>query len=167
MNPRDRLLEDIRLFAVQRRVVTLSSGAMSDLYVDLRQITLRQHTSQLVGQLMTLLTAQWRPAAVGGLTMGADPVAFAMMQFSPVDAFVVRKAAKGHGLRNRIEGPSIRARRVVVVEDVCTTGQSAIEAVEAVRAEGGHVVGVAAVVHRGADLADLPYAYLYEEAELR
>lgn len=101
------------------------------------------------------LVADWEFDAVGGLTLGADPVATAMLhaaaaQGRAVDAFVVRKAGKAHGLQRRIEGPSVAGRRVLAVEDTSTTGSSVLTAVEALRSGGAEVVGVAVIVDRGA-----------------
>lgn len=101
------------------------------------------------------LVADWEFDAVGGLTLGADPVATAMLhaaaaQGRAVDAFVVRKAGKAHGLQRRIEGPSVAGRRVLAVEDTSTTGGSVLTAVEALRSGGAEVVGVAVIVDRGA-----------------
>jgi orotate phosphoribosyltransferase len=113
--------------------------------------------------------------AVGGLTLGADPVATAMMhvatqQGRKIDAFVVRKAEKAHGLQRRIEGPDIKARKVLAVEDTSTTGESVLTAVEALKEAGAIVVGVAVIVERGArsrmELARLPYLAAYELKDL-
>jgi orotate phosphoribosyltransferase len=105
-----------------------------------------------VGRVLRELTADWDYAAAGGLTLGADPVGTAIMHAShgAVDAFVVRKAEKKHGMQQRVEGPSVAGRRVLVVEDVSTTGGSPLTAVEALRAAGAEVVGVALIVDRGA-----------------
>lgn len=151
---RTRLLGLITSIAVVRGRVTLSSGAEADYYVDLRRITLHHEASPLVGRVMLDLVADWEPEAVGGLTLGADPVATAVLHASVaaggrVDAFVVRKAGKAHGLQRRIEGPDIAGRRVVAVEDTSTTGGSVLTAVEALREAGAHIVGVAVIVDRG------------------
>ncbi len=104
----------------------------------------------MIGKAMRDLTADWDYDAVGGLTMGADPVAGAIMHTPgrPVDAFVVRKSAKSHGLQRQVEGPSIKGRKVLIVEDTTTTGNSPLTAVAAARAAGAEVVGVATVVDR-------------------
>lgn len=148
-------LEDLRelindLAVVHGRVV-LSSGREADYYIDLRRLTLAGKAAPLVGRVLRTLTANWTYDAVGGLTLGADPVATAVMHAADgaLDAFVVRKADKQHGLQQRIEGPSIAGRRVLVVEDVSTTGSSPLTAVEAAREAGADVVGVALVVDRG------------------
>ena len=103
---------------------------------------------------MRELTADWEYDAVGGLTLGADPVATAIMHASEgLDAFVVRKAEKAHGLQQRIEGPSVAGRRVLAVEDTSTTGESLLTAVEALAREAPTVVGVAVIVDRGGNAA--------------
>lgn len=152
MPDRDRLLELIKELAVVHGRVTLSSGQEADWYIDLRRIGLHREGGPLVGRVMRSLTADWDYDAVGGLTLGADPVAAAMMHASGggVDAFVVRKAGKSHGLQQRIEGPSIAGRRVLVVEDTSTTGSSPLSAIEAIgEVEGTKVVGVGLIVDRG------------------
>lgn len=127
MSDRDDLLRQINDKAVVRGRVILSSGAEADYYVDLRKITLDGQSAPLVGRVMLDLTADLDYEAVGGLTLGADPVATAMMhaaaaQGRRLDAFVVRKESKTHGLQRRIEGPDVRGRRVLAVEDTSTTG---------------------------------------------
>jgi len=144
----------VRELAVVHGAVTLSSGAQADYYVDLRRATLHHAAAPLIGRLLRELTADWDYAAVGGLTLGADPVAIAMLHAGPgLDAFVVRKAAKAHGMQRQIEGPDIVGRRVLVVEDTTTTGNSPLTAATALREAGATVVGVATVVDRatGAD----------------
>lgn len=156
--PRDQLLQIIRDQAVVRGRVTLSSGTEADYYVDLRRVTLDGVAAPLVGEVMLDLVADLDVDAVGGLTMGADPVATAMLHAAArrgrrLDAFVVRKAEKAHGLQQRIEGPSVTGRRVLVVEDTSTTGSSPLTAVEACREAGAEVVAVAVIADRasGAD----------------
>ncbi len=154
--------------------VTLSSGREADYYVDLRRATLHHEAGPLIGVLMRQLTADWEFEAVGGLTLGADPVATAMMHAPgpPLDAFVVRKSTKEHGMQRRIEGPDVAGRRVLVVEDTTTTGASPLAAVEALREGGAVVVGVATIVDRatGADRvlgeAGLTYRSLLGLADL-
>ncbi|MGH3977900.1 MAG: orotate phosphoribosyltransferase [Pseudonocardiaceae bacterium] len=140
----------VRQLAVVHGRVTLSSGAEADCYVDLRRATLHHAAAPLIGHLVRELTADWSYDAVGGLTLGADPVAAAVLHAPgrPVDAFVVRKSSKQHGLQRLIEGPDVTGRAVLVVEDTCTTGGSVLTAVEALRAAGADVVGVATVVDR-------------------
>ncbi|WP_462418239.1 orotate phosphoribosyltransferase [Kytococcus sp. Marseille-QA3725] len=148
-----QLADTIASEAVVHGRVTLSSGKEADYYVDLRRVTLSGTAAPVVGQVMLDLTADLEFDAVGGLTMGADPVATAMLHAAAragrdLDAFVVRKAGKAHGLQQRIEGPSIEGRRVLVVEDTSTTGNSPLTAVEAVREAGAEVVAVAVIVDR-------------------
>ncbi|NHN57125.1 orotate phosphoribosyltransferase [Calidifontibacter sp. DB0510] len=150
---RSALLAAIKDDAIVHGRVTLSSGKEADYYVDLRRITLSGKAAPLVGRVMLDLTKDLTYDAVGGLTMGADPVATAMLHASaaagtPLDAFVVRKAGKAHGLQQRVEGPSIKGRRVLVVEDTSTTGGSALEAVQACREAGAEVVAVAVIADR-------------------
>jgi len=119
--------------AVVHGRVTLSSGREADYYIDLRRVTLDGVAAPLVGQVMNELTADWDYQAVGGLTLGADPVATAMLHAraiadNPLDAFVVRKSGKAHGLQQQIEGPSTSGRRVLAVEDTSTTGSSVMAA---------------------------------------
>ena len=138
MSPRDELLPQITAKAVVRGRVTLSSGREADYYVDLRRVTLDAVAAPLVGQAMLDATADWEYEAVGGLTLGADPVATAMLHAAAargrlLDAFVVRKEGKAHGLQRRIEGPDVAGRRVLAVEDTSTTGGSVMAAVEALR----------------------------------
>ena len=152
MTDRDELLALISELAVVHGRVTLSSGLEADYYIDLRRITLHRTAAPLVGRVLRELTADWDYAAAGGLTLGADPVGTAIMHASSgsVDAFVVRKAEKKHGMQRRVEGPDVAGRRVLVVEDVSTTGSSPLTAVEALREAGAEVVGVALIVDRGA-----------------
>src|SRR3954470_1260677 len=151
MSDRDALLAQVTKKAVVHGAVTLSSGRQADYYVDLRRITLDAQAAPLVGRVMLELTADLDYDAVGGLTMGADPVAAAMLhaaaaQGRRLDAFVVRKEGKSHGLQRRIEGPDVAGRRVLAVEDTSTTGGSVLTAVEALREAGADVVGVAVIV---------------------
>jgi orotate phosphoribosyltransferase len=169
------LLEKIKAMAVVHGRVVLSSGREADYYVDLRRVTLAGDAAPLVGQVMLDLTEDLDYDAVGGLTLGADPVATAMLhaaaaQGRTLDAFVVRKAEKAHGLQRRIEGPDVTGRRVLAVEDTSTTGGSVLTAVEALREAGAEVVGVAVIVERGAapaiDAAGLPYRAAYQLSDL-
>ncbi|WP_046496345.1 orotate phosphoribosyltransferase [Streptomyces odonnellii] len=172
---RAELLQLIKDKAVVHGRVTLSSGREADWYIDLRRITLDGHAAPLVGQVMLDATAELDFDCVGGLTLGADPVATAMLHASAargrrLDAFVVRKAQKAHGLQRRIEGTEVKGRRCLVVEDTSTTGGSPLTAVEAVREAGGEVVAVAVIVERGAAPAiagaGLPYLHVYGLDEL-
>jgi len=175
MNSRETLREEILKKAVVHGKVILSSGKEADYYVDLRRITLDSVASPLVGEVMLEVTKDWDFDAVGGLTLGADPVATAMMHVAAskgrkLDAFVVRKAEKAHGLQRRIEGPDVVGRRVLAVEDTSTTGGSVMTAVDALREAGAIVVGVATIVERGAAplLAEnnLEYKYAYSLTDL-
>jgi orotate phosphoribosyltransferase len=172
----DRLRELIVELAVVRGRVVLSSGQEADWYVDLRRLTLHHEGAPLVGRVMLGLTADWRYDAVGGLTLGADPVATAMLHAAAatgradLDAFVVRKQGKAHGLQRRIEGPDVTGRRVLAVEDTSTTGSSVLTAVAALRDAGAAVAGVAVIVDRGAGpavrAAGLDYRAAYSLADL-
>jgi len=174
---RQQLAALVRELAVVHGRVTLSSGKEADYYVDLRRITLHAQAAPLVGRVMLDLVADWSFEAVGGLTMGADPVAVAMLHAAStrgraLDAFVVRKQGKEHGLQRRIEGPDIAGRRVVAVEDTSTTGGSVLTAVEALREAGADVVGVAVIVDRNTgareaiEAAGLPYRHAFGLADL-
>ena len=153
---RDELADLVRQLSVVHGRVTLSSGTEADYYVDLRRATLHHRAAALVGKLMRELTADWDYTAVGGLTLGADPVATAMMHAPgrPIDAFVVRKSVKTHGLQRLIEGADISGQTVLVVEDTSTTGNSALTAVRAALDAGAEVVGVATVVDRATGAAE-------------
>lgn len=151
----DKLKVEILNKAVVHGKVILSSGKEADYYVDLRRVTLDSVAAPLVGAVMLDLTKDLEFDVVGGLTLGADPVATAMLhqahqQGRKLDACVVRKSEKTHGLQRRIEGPDVKGRRVLAVEDTSTTGGSVMTAVEALEAEGAIVVGVAVIVDRGA-----------------
>ena len=157
---RSALLTLMRELAIVRGKVTLSSGKEADWYLDLRRLTLSGRAAPLVGSVMLALVADLEFDAVGGLTMAADPVATAMMhaasaQGRTLDAFVVRKEGKAHGLQRRVEGPGIAGRRCLVVEDTSTTGGSAMTAVEAVRESGGAVVAVATIADRDTGAAEV------------
>jgi orotate phosphoribosyltransferase len=153
MTARDILLDQITSKAVVHGKVTLSSGKEADYYVDLRLVTLDAQAAPHVGTVLLELTKDWEYDAVGGLTLGADPVALAMLhaaaaQGRELDAFVVRKAGKAHGMQRRIEGPDVKGRRVLAIDDTSTTGGSVLTAVEALREAGAEVVGVACIVDR-------------------
>jgi orotate phosphoribosyltransferase len=177
VNAREELRRQIAEKAVVHGRVTLSSGREADHYVDLRRITLDGQTAPLVGTVMLDLTADMDYEAVGGLTLGADPVAVAMLHAAAgrgrrLDAFVVRKSEKSHGLQRRVEGPDVAGRRVLAVEDTSTTGTSVLEAVDALRAAGADVVGVAVIVDRSTgareriEQAGLPYRAAYTLTDL-
>ena len=172
---RDELLSMIKDLAVVHGEVTLSSGQRANWYIDLRRVTLDGRAAPLVGRVMLDTTQGLEYDAVGGLTLGADPVATAMLHAAAargrrLDAFVVRKAEKAHGLQRRIEGPDVAGRRVLAVEDTSTTGGSVLTAVDALKEAGAEVVGVAVVVERGArqKIAErgLPYLAAFELADL-
>jgi orotate phosphoribosyltransferase len=151
-----RLLELIKEIAVVHGKVTLSSGLEADYYVDLRRATLHHEAAPLIGNVMLDLLEQndlIDVECVGGLTMGADPVATAMLHQGAargiaLDAFVVRKQAKAHGMARQVEGPSVRGKKVVVLEDTSTTGGSPLTAAQALVEAGAIVVGIATVVDR-------------------
>lgn len=170
MSDRDDLCKFIVSQGVDRsRRVVLSSGQEADWYLDLRRVALHHVAAPLVGRVMRELTADWDYQAVGGLTLGADPVAAAMLHAAAaageaLDGFVVRKTGKEHGLQRRIEGPEVAGRRVLAVEDTCTTGGSVLTAVEALRQAGAEVVGVAVVVDRGAREAVTSTGLAYRSA---
>ncbi len=169
---RDHLLALIKDLAVVHGKVTLSSGKEADYYVDLRRVTLSGKAAPLVGRVLLELTSDLEFDAVGGLTMGADPVATAMLhaaaaQGRQLDAFVVRKSAKAHGLQRQIEGPDIHGRRVVVLEDTSTTGGSPLAALQAVREAGAVAVAVVVIADRDTGAAakieaeGVPYRFAY------
>ena len=174
-DPKNALLAEIKSKAIVHGKVILSSGKEANYYVDLRRVTLDSVAAPLVGEVMLALTSELQYDAVGGLTLGADPVATAMMHAAAakgksLDSFVVRKSEKQHGLQRRIEGPDVAGRRVLAVEDTSTTGGSVLTAVEALREAGAEVVGVAVIVERGAapaiKEAGLPYFAAYSLNEL-
>ena len=173
--PRDALLSQIRDKAIVRGRVVLSSGQEADWYVDLRRVTLDGEAAPMVGQVLLDLCQDLEFDAVGGLTLGADPVAAAMLHAAArrggrLDAFVVRKEGKAHGLQRRIEGPDVAGRRVLALEDTSTTGGSVMTAVSALREAGAQVVGVVTIVERGAAARlrqeNLEYRYAYDLADL-
>ena len=153
-----RLAELVKELAVIHQKVTLASGKESDFYVDMRRATLHHEAAPLVGHVMLDMLEDngFAPDdfdAVGGLTMGADPVATAILHAAasrglPVDAFVVRKEAKDHGMKRQIEGPSVEGKRVIVLEDTSTTGGSPMQAARALEAAGAQVLAVAVIVDR-------------------
>ncbi len=176
---RARLCELVTDLAVVHGTVTLASGRQADYYVDLRRITLHHEAAPLVGMVMLdlLADAGLQADAVGGLTMGADPVAAAMMHAAAahgqrLDSFVVRKEGKSHGLQRRIEGPDVAGRRVVAVEDTSTTGGSVLTAVTALREAGAEVIGVAVIVDRdtgarqAVEAEGLPYLAAFSKSDL-
>ena len=170
MSDREHLIDLIKRLAVVHGRVTLASGREADYYVDMRKVTLDGEAAPLVGRVMLELAREFDVDAVGGLTMGADPVAGAMLHAAAaagerLDAFVVRKEAKDHGLQKRIEGADVAGRRVLVVEDTSTTGGSPLTAIKALEEAGAEVVAVAVVVDRAAGAAEAieaaGYSYRY------
>lgn len=154
MTARDQLIQLISDEAVFHGDFTLASGRKATYYIDLRKLSLDHRASPLIGDVLLDLIADLPDIdAVGGLTLGADPLANAVMHRAgarglALDAFVVRKEPKDHGRGKQIEGPDVRGKRVVVVEDTSTTGGSPLKAVEALRREGAEVVAVAVIVDR-------------------
>ena len=168
-----KLAELVSKLAVVHGKVTLSSGIEADYYVDLRRATLHHKAAVLVGKVMLDLLEEndLAPSAVGGLTMGADPVATAMLHQASsrgknLDAFVVRKEAKKHGMARQVEGPDISGRKVVILEDTSTTGGSPLTAAKAAEEAGAEVLGIATVVDRdtGARAAIESAGYAYYSA---
>jgi orotate phosphoribosyltransferase len=172
---RDRLLELIVELAVVHGKVTLSSGRQADWYIDMRRVSLHHEGAPLVGRVMRQLTGDLRYDVVGGLSLGADPIATAMLHAAAdgegyLDACVVRKAGKAHGMQQRVEGPGVEGRTVLVVDDVSTTGGSPLSATEALQEAGAEVVGVAVIVDRGGraavEAAGLDYRAAFSLADL-
>lgn len=178
---KSQLLQLIDELAVVRGKVTLSSGQEADYYLDLRRVTLDHRSAPLIGDVMLDLLESTgyldEVEAIGGLTMGADPVGTAIMHRSvvrgtPKDTFVVRKAAKEHGMGRRVEGPDVRGRKVIAVEDTSTTGGSVLTAVEALREAGAKVIAVAVVMDRNTgakervEAAGLPYLIALSTSDL-
>ena len=169
MSAKKLLKSEILNKAVVHGKVILSSGKEADYYVDLRRVTLDAVAAPLVGEVMLDLTKDLDFDAVGGLTLGADPVATAMMHVAAkngrkLNSFVVRKAEKAHGLQRRIEGPDVKGRRVLAVEDTSTTGSSVLTAVEALKEAGAIVVAVAVIVERGAEPKVIEAGFDYRAA---
>lgn len=180
--PKERLAELVTELAVVHGKVTLSSGREADYYVDMRRLTLHHEAAPIIGHLLLDLLEEnglgpGEIDAVGGPTMGADPVVSAVQHAAAsrglaLDAFLVRKEAKGHGMRRQVEGPEIAGRRVVVLEDTTTTGNSPMLAVEAARGAGAEVLAVATILDRQTQAtavfarADLPYLWLLSTTDL-
>lgn len=156
---RSALIQLIREEAVFHGDFTLSSGQRADYYVDLRRLSLDHRAAPLIGRVLLGIVDEFGQIdAVGGLTMGADPLASAVLhqgaaQGRSIDAFVVRKEPKDHGRGRQVEGPELAGRRVVVLEDTSTTGGSPLKAIEALRNVGAEVAGVAVVVDRATGAA--------------
>jgi orotate phosphoribosyltransferase len=150
MDARQRLIAELREHALVIGKVTLASGAEADYYVDAKRATLRPPGFAAMGELVAAEARRLGATAVGGLTMGADPVACAALAAgADVKAFFIRKETKSHGLQRRVEGPFLDdSDRCLVVEDVVTSGGSTIQAIEALQAEGRQIVGVISVLDR-------------------
>jgi orotate phosphoribosyltransferase len=149
--PRQQLLRLLASKSFRLGDFRLSSGGKSDYYVDCRTTTLDAKGSKLTGQVFLdeIRGRGWKPQAIGGLTMGADPIVSAVSVVSgDINGFLVRKAEKEHGTGQRIEGFREKGARVVIVDDVCTTGTSTVQAIEAAREFGFNVVGVMCLVER-------------------
>ena len=147
---RERLVEELRAHALVLGEVVLTSGATAQYYIDAKRAILKQRGFAALAELVADFALQMGATAVGGLTMGADPVACAALAGgADVKAFFVRKESKAHGLQRRIEGPLLEpGERCLIVEDVVTSGGSTIQAIEAVRDAGFEIVGVTAVLDR-------------------
>ncbi|MBM3814975.1 MAG: orotate phosphoribosyltransferase [Acidimicrobiia bacterium] len=179
---RERLREILREFSVRRgQEFTLASGRKSTVYVDARVTTCRAEAMPLIGRLFLDKIRQrgWKPEAVGGMSLGADPIVIAVARESvetpsPVNAFLVRKEAKGHGMKRQIEGLATNDPiDVVIVDDVCTTGDSTVKAIQAAREAGLRVLGAICLVDReeGArqaleDGLQCPFDSIFQLAEL-
>ena len=155
MSNTDILKQLLAKRSVRKGNFVLASGKSSTFYVDARLTTMSPEGMVAIGSLglEQIEALNWHPDSVGGLTLGADPIAFAISRASadhpyPLRAFTVRKEAKQHGTGNLIEGPFKPGDRVLIVEDVITTGKSAIQAIDAVEAAGGTITGVLALVDR-------------------
>jgi orotate phosphoribosyltransferase len=155
MTDHDQLVRLLATRSAKRGNFTLASGRQSSLYIDARLTTMSPEGQQLIGRLGldAIAKAGWEADAVGGLTLGADPIAYAICHSSaasrgPLRSFTVRKEAKAHGTGKLVEGPVASGDRVVIIEDVITTGGSAARACEAVRAAGMTILGVLALVDR-------------------
>lgn len=177
LTAKSELARLITELAVIHGRVTLASGKEADYYVDLRRATLHHAAAPLIGRLLRQLTADWDYVAAGGLTLGADPVAYAMMHAAAgvdevLDVFVVRKEAKAHGMQRRIEGIEVTGQPVLAVEDTSTTGGSVLTAVDALTEAGARVIGVATVVDRdtgareAVEARGIPYRYLLGKEDL-
>lgn len=167
-----RLIELIKDIAVVHGKVTLSSGLEATYYVDLRRATLHHEAAPLIGKVMLQLlddSGLTGYDAVGGLTVGADPVATAILHQAAakgraIDAFVVRKAPKEHGMGRQVEGPDVSGKKVIVLEDTSTTGNSPLTAARALEKAGATILAVATVVDRATGareaIEDAGYRYL-------
>jgi orotate phosphoribosyltransferase len=180
---RQQLLSLIAKISFRLGNFTLSSGIKSDYYIDCRTTTLHAQGAALTGQVFLELFGQqgWHPQAIGGLTLGADPIVTAVAVISaqantPIHGFLVRKAEKAHGTGQRIEGFQEKGARVVIVDDVCTTGSSTIQAIHAAREFGFNVIAVACLVEREEAggrpaveqaAAPAPFVSIYKSSEVK
>src|SRR5262252_1237129 len=180
---REQLLELLATNSFRLGEFTLSSGIKSDYYIDCRTTTLHAQGAELTGRVFFELVKQqgWKPRAVGGLTMGADPIVVAVSVISaqvgePVHGFLVRKQEKTHGMGRRIEGFQEKGAPVVIVDDVCTTGSSTIQAIEAARGFGFKIIGAACLVEReeaggrpavAKAAAPAPFVSIFKASEVR
>lgn len=184
MSHRDQLLSILAEKSFALGHFKLSSGGTSDYYIDCRVTTLSAQGARLTGLvfLEEILNRGWGPQAIGGLTMGADPIVTAVSIASlsggdePIEGFLVRKAEKEHGMKNRIEGFKTKSARVVIVDDVCTTGASTIQAIAAARDFGFEVAGVMCLVERleamgrpavESEAAGAPFVSLFTSDQVR
>src|SRR2546430_6731511 len=179
ISPRQELLRLLATKSFRLGDFKLSSGGRSDYYIDCRTTTLDARGAQLTGQvfLEEIKHRGWNPEAIGGLTMGADPIVVAVALTSgTLNGFLVRKAEKQHGTGQRIEGFRGKGARVVIVDDVCTTGASTVQAIEAAREFGFDVVGVMCLVEReeaggresvGDAAAPAPFVAVFTATEVR
>lgn len=140
----------LREHALVKGAITLSSGARAQYLIDAKRVVMRPEGFKLIGRLLAARIAEWRASAVGGLTLGADPIAYAALAAgAPVKVFVVRKETKEHGLRQLIEGPLLQdGDRCLIVDDVVTTGASTVKAIDAVQRQGLEICGVLALLDR-------------------
>lgn len=171
MSDRQQLIDFIRDEAVFHGDFTLTSGKKANYYIDLRKLSLDHRVAPLIGRVLLPIIDEFGDVdAVGGLTMGADPVASAVLHQGVAagrdyDAFVVRKEPKDHGRGRQVEGPDLEGKRVVVLEDTSTTGGSPLKAIEALEKVGAKVVGVVVIVDRqtgaGERLEEAGYPYRY------
>lgn len=180
MTDRETLLHLLRKHSVQLGDFTLASGRKSNVYVDARLTMLRAQAQPLIGSsiLERFRSRGWDPDAVGGLTMGADPIVSAVVRESldwkhPIDGFLIRKEAKGHGRKQYVEGfREADGLTAVIVEDTCTTGGSAVKAIERARAFGFEVVGACCLVDReeggrqAVEATGVPFEHVFTLKEL-
>jgi orotate phosphoribosyltransferase len=180
---RQELLNLIARNSFRLGTFTLSSGLKSDYYVDCRTTTLHAQGAELTGRVFLGLFREqgWRPQAIGGLTLGADPIVTAVgvisaQEHTPIHGFLVRKAEKAHGMGQRIEGFQQKGASVVIVDDVCTTGSSTIQAIQAAQEFGFHIIAAACLVEREeaggrpaveSAAAPAPFVSIYKSSEVK